>query len=170
MATYEATIGSAWPAGRTFSYLAVFSNAQAWDPGVLEGCQLDPGPVGVGTRFRLVVPFLGRRLALVYRVTEFSAADRTVMLEARSGPLSAVDQISVIGPSAARSGGRRPHQRCTVSYRAVVTLRGPLRLLDPLLSRGFRAVGDRAAAGLAGLLATPDEHRTPTVPVGSETS
>ena len=32
-------------------------------------------------------------------------------------------------------------------------LRGPLRLLDPVLDRGFRTVGDRAAAGLARALA-----------------
>jgi carbon monoxide dehydrogenase subunit G len=35
-----------------------------------------------------------------------------------------------------------------VSYDADVRLQGPLRLLDPLLNRGFRAA-DRAAAGLA---------------------
>jgi hypothetical protein len=57
---------------------------------VLTGEQLDPGPVGVGTRFRLVVPFLGRRMTL-----------------------------------------------------------GPLRILDPILRKGFTAVGDRATAGLA---------------------
>ena len=41
----------------------------------------------------------------------------------------------------------------TVSYDAEVRLRGPLRLLDPVLDRGFRTVGDRAAAGLARALA-----------------
>ena len=69
MAVFEATIGSAWTADDTFGYLAVFSNAEQWDPGVLEGEQLDPGPVRIGSRFRLVVPFLGRKIALVYRVT-----------------------------------------------------------------------------------------------------
>ena len=43
----------------------------------------------------------------------------------------------------------------TVSYDAEVRLRGPLRLLDPVLGRGFRAVGDRAVAGLARALAAP---------------
>jgi hypothetical protein len=32
---------------------------------------------------------------------------------------------------------------------AEIRLRGPLHLLDPLLRPGFRAVADRAAAGLA---------------------
>ncbi len=39
--------------------------------------------------------------------------------------------------------------RSTVSYQAEVRLRGPLRVLDPLLRPRFSAVAERAAAGLA---------------------
>jgi hypothetical protein len=35
-----------------------------------------------------------------------------------------------------------------VSYEAELTLKGPLRVLDPLLGLAFNRVGDRAAAGL----------------------
>ena len=56
MARYQTTVQSQRPAAETFAYLAIFSNAVAWDPGVLAGEQLDPGPVRPGTRFRLVVP------------------------------------------------------------------------------------------------------------------
>jgi Polyketide cyclase / dehydrase and lipid transport len=150
MAVFEATIGSDWTADDTFSYLAVFSNAEQWDPGVLEGEQLDPGPVRVGSRFRLVVPFLGRKLALVYRVSEFSAGDRRVVLDAASTLLRARDRIAVLPGSAGVGAGAGPGT--VVSYQAEVTLAGPLRLLDPVLSRGFRAVGERAAAGLASAL------------------
>ncbi len=154
MAVFEATIGSAWTADDTFGYLAVFSNAEQWDPGVLEGEQLDPGPVRIGSRFRLVVPFLGRKIALVYRVTEFSAGDRRVVLDAASTFLRARDRIAV-RPDSAGAG-------TAVSYQAEVTLAGPLRLLDPVLSRGFRAVGERAAAGLASALAaTPSTAAQP---------
>ena len=138
MAHYQATVGSQRSALDTFHYLATFSNAAQWDPGVLAGERLDPGPVRVGTRFRLIVPFLGRRLPLIYQVTELMAG-RTVVLDATSGLLRATDRISVTGDS----------DSATVSYAADVRLRGPLRLLDLLLSRGFRAVGDRATAGLA---------------------
>ena len=58
MARYQATISSPRPPADTFGYLATFSNAAEWDPGVLSAEQLDSGPVGPGTRFRLVVPFL----------------------------------------------------------------------------------------------------------------
>lgn len=138
MARYQAAVQSRWPAAETFAYLATFSNAVDWDPGVLAGEQLDPGPVAVGTRFRLVVSFAGRRLPLTYRVTGYQP-DREVLLAATSGLLCATDKIVVTGAA----GGS------AVSYQAEVRLRGPLRLLDPLLRPRFRAVADRAAAGLA---------------------
>jgi hypothetical protein len=105
---------------------------------VLAGEQLDPGPVRLGTRFRLVVPFFGRRLPLTYVVTRYSP-EGMIALEAVSRLLRLVDWIEVAGQG----------DGATVSYDADVRLRGPLRLLDPLLQRGFGAVGDRAAAGLA---------------------
>ncbi len=148
MASYEATILSAWTADETFRYLAVFSNAARWDPGVLTGEQLDAGPVRVGSRFRLVVPFLGLRLPLVYRVTDLSAAYRQVTLDARNRLLSARDRIAV---SDQQAGPVR------VSYRAEVRLHGPMRLFEPLLSRGFSAVGDRAATGLSAALSARDQ-------------
>jgi hypothetical protein len=151
VAIYAATISSARTAAQTFDYLATFSNAAGWDPGVLSGEQIGQGPVSIGTQFRLVVPFLGRRLTLIYRVTEL-VPGHEVVLAAASGLLRATDRIAVT----ARGSG------ATVSYQAEVRLRGPLRLLDPLLSRGFRQVGQRATAGLAAVLAqSPDLAQSP---------
>ena len=144
MAHYQAAVQSRWPAAETFAYLATFSNAVDWDPGVLASEQLDPGPVAVGTRFRLVVPFAGRRLPLTYRVTGYQP-DHEVVLAAASGLLCATDKIVVTDTA----GGS------AVSYQADVRLRGPLRVLDPLLRPRFRAIADRAAAGLAHVLAGP---------------
>jgi Polyketide cyclase / dehydrase and lipid transport len=148
MASFEATIPSRWTADDTFGYLAVFSNAKDWDPGVLDAERLDAGRVQAGSRFRLIVPFAGRKLALTYQVVSISAEDRRVWLLARSGLIRASDQIAV-----------RPEtplvNEAVVTYRAEVTLRGPLGLFDPLLRRGFRQVGERAAAGLASALSKP---------------
>lgn len=142
MARYQAAVQSRWPAAETFAYLATFSNAVDWDPGVLASDQLDPGPVAVGTRFSLVVSFAGRRLPLTYQVTGYQPG-REVTLAATSGLLCATDKIVVTGGA----GGS------AVSYQAEVRLRGPLRVLDPLLRPRFRAVADRAATGLAQALA-----------------
>ncbi len=147
MATYAATITSARSAADTFTYLADFSNAASWDPGVLDAERIGAGAVAVGTRFRLTVPFLGRRLALVYRVTRLDPG-RDVMLRAAGRLLLATDRITV----------GQDGSRTVVRYEAQVRLRGPLRLLDPLLARGFRAVGDRATAGLRSALAAVPGH------------
>jgi hypothetical protein len=151
MARYQAIVQSHRPPEETFAYLATFSNAVRWDPGVLAAGQLDPGPVRPGTRFRLVVPFLGLRLPLNYRVTRLRP-DHEVVLTATSGLLRVTDEIVVTGGGAGS----------VITYKAEVHLRGPLRLLDPLLRPGFRAAGDRAAAGLARALAQNPASQTGT--------
>jgi len=141
MARYHATVESRRSAAETFGYLAAFSNAAEWDPGVLAGAQLDPGPVRAGSRFRLVVPFLGARMSLTYEVIGL-VPGREVLLHAARALLESTDRIVVTGDA----------HGSTVSYDAEVRLRGPLRVLDPLLRRGFRAVAERATAGLADAL------------------
>ena len=126
------------PAAETFGYLATFSNAADWDRGVLAGEQLDPGPAGGGSRFRLVVPFVGVRMSLTYEVIRF-VPDREVLLHAANGVLQATDRIVVTGTA----------DGSTVSYEAEGRLRGTLRVLNPVPRPGFRAVAERAAAGLA---------------------
>ena len=153
MARYLATVESRSPAADTFGYLAAFSNAAEWDPGVLAGEHLDPGPVRAGSRFRLVVPFLGARITLTYEVIGF-VPDRDVLLHAASALLQSTDRIVVTG---AADGS-------TVGYDAEVQLRGPLRALDPLLRPGFRAVAERAAAGLADALSRRPPGGTRTSP------
>jgi hypothetical protein len=152
MARYQATVESRSPAAETFGYLATFSNAADWDPGVLAGEQLDAGPVRPGSRFRLVVPFLAARMPLTYEVLSL-VPDREVVLRAANAVLQSTDRIVVSGTA----GGS------AVSYDAEVRLRGALRILDPLLRPGFRAVAQRAAAGLAGALSRrPPGHGSRT--------
>ena len=92
MAYYQATVESRSPATETFGYLATFSNAAEWDPGVLAGEQVDAGPVGAGSRFRLEVPFLGARRSLTYQVIRF-LPDREVVLHAANAVLQSTDRI-----------------------------------------------------------------------------
>jgi hypothetical protein len=156
MAHYHATVESRSPAAETFSYLATFSNAAEWDPGVLAGEQLDAGPLGAGSRFRLTVPFLGARISLTYEVIRF-APDREILLHAANGVLRSTDRIVVTG---AADGS-------TVSYDAEVRLRGPLQVLDPLLRPGFRVVAEQAVAGLAGALSRRPPGRGTETPAAA---
>ena len=61
MSTYRATIASTWSPEDAFAYMARFSNAAKWDPGVLSSEDTDPGPPRYGSTYRLVVGALGRR-------------------------------------------------------------------------------------------------------------
>lgn len=102
-----------------------------------------PGPVALGSRFRLVAAFLGRRIPLEYRITAFERPAR-VVLRADDGKVRSTDEITVVPAD----GGSR------VTYDAELTLAGPLgRAIDPVLGLVFRRIGDRAAAGLRATLA-----------------
>jgi Polyketide cyclase / dehydrase and lipid transport len=153
MARYHATAESRSPAAETLGSLAAFGNAAERDPGVLAGERLVPGPVRAGRRFRLVVPFVGARMSVTCEVIRF-VPDREVLVQAASAVLRSAGRIVVTG---AADGS-------TVRYDAEVRLRGPLRALDPLLRPGFRAVAERAAAGLAGALSRRPPGGTGTPP------
>jgi hypothetical protein len=138
MARYRTTIESTKSPEEAFDYLAEFSNARDWDPGIVEAANLTGEPVGAGSRFRLVSRFLGRHVPLEYRITEFDRPTR-VVLTADEASIRSTDEIRFV----ATDGGSR------VTYEAVLELKTPFGpLLDPLLTVAFRRIGARAAAGL----------------------
>jgi carbon monoxide dehydrogenase subunit G len=55
-----------------YAYLSDFTNAEEWDPGTVECARLD-GHGGVGTRYRNVSSFLGRKTELEYVAEELNA-------------------------------------------------------------------------------------------------
>jgi hypothetical protein len=139
MAYYHAAVESRRWATETVGYLAIFSNAANRDRGVLAGEQLDSGPAGADSRFRLVVPFLGVRIFLTYEVIRF-VPDREVLLHASNGVLQATDRIVVTGTA----------DGSTASYDTEMRLRGTLQVLAPVPRPGFRrgsARGRRACLG-----------------------
>lgn len=139
MARYLATVPSSRTADETFAYLAEFSNAQEWDPGVVRGARLDDGPLGVGSRFEITVRSL-RESSLVYEVTAYDATARRVVLRGTNALVVSLDEITV-----APDG--------SVTYDADLRFRGPLRVLDPMLRLSFKPIGDKAASGLRATLA-----------------
>jgi len=100
-----------------------------------------------------VVPFLGVRMPLTYEALGL-VPGREILLGAASGLLRSIDRIEVTGSA----------DGSTVSYDAEVRLRGPLRILDPLLRPGFRAMAGRAAAGLTRALSARPPHRSTARP------
>jgi hypothetical protein len=142
MASYQASIDSPLPVGRVFDYLVRFDHAVEWDPSVVEGDALDDD-VAQGSRFRVVVAFLGRRLDLEYRLVELDRPHRfRVVAEA---PSFVSDDVITVEP---RGGGSR------MTYHAELRPKGWLVVAHPLLRLLFGRIGDRAAEGLRAVLAS----------------
>ncbi len=142
MARYRATLETSRSQEEVFRYLSDFSTTREWDPGVIEAERLTAGEVGMGSEFSLVARFLGRDAQLTYRVVEYDPPHAVTVLGENATVISR-DRIT-FEPS---HGGTR------VSYDAELTLRGAMRLADPLLGLAFRPVGDRALEGMKRALA-----------------
>ncbi len=120
-----------------FDLLADFARTRDWDPGVVDAERLDRGPIGKGSRFRVEVAFLGRRIALDYRIQVYDPPWRLV-LRARNDTVESLDELHFTP----RGTGTR------VSYEARLTLSGLAGLADPLLQLAFEPVGRAASRGL----------------------
>lgn len=138
MARYKDTVPSSRSQADTFDYLARFSNTDEWDPGAVRGRDLQRGgEVGVGSKFSLDFKIGGREQELIYEITEYERPHR-VRLKCTK-PLFSSDDTIVVEQAGAAS---------RVTYDADVSLRGPLKLLDPLMTIGFKRVAGQAAEGL----------------------
>lgn len=137
MARYSDVISSPRPAEEVFAYMARFSNVSEWDPTVAEAQPLGEGEPRLGSRFRVLVGWLGREIELEYEITEFDPP-RRVVLRAENGTSVSEDTVEVT----ARPGGSE------MSYDARLDLKGIARFIDPLFGLAFKRLGDNAAAGL----------------------
>jgi len=144
MARYRTSVGTPRPRAEVFAYLSDFSTTREWDPGVVEAERLDDGPVGLGSRFRVVARFLGREAELTYVVVDIRPGELVTL----RGENATVVSLDTMRFEDGWTGGT------IVEYDADLALKGPLRVLDPLLALAFRRVGDRALAGLRTALAT----------------
>jgi hypothetical protein len=120
-----------------FAFVADFANAQRWDPGVASSERLDPGPVGVGARYRLSVRMGGRVAPMEYVITRLEPG-RRVVLEGRGSGVRAVDDI-YFEPGASGT---------TITYVADIRLTGLLGLLAPFAGGAFRRIAANAKAGM----------------------
>jgi hypothetical protein len=138
MPSFRATVTSDLSPDEAFAYMARFSNAAEWDPGVIAAEEEPPGPPALGSHYRLRIGFLGRQLPLDYRITEIEEP-RRVVLQAENSMVRSTDTIEV---SPCPGGGS------SVRYDADLAPKGPYIVLAPLLGVAFRRIGARAVAGL----------------------
>lgn len=137
MATLRERIETTLPLDEAFAFVADFANAAHWDPGVDTSERTNPGPVGVGARYRLGVRMGGRVAPMDYEITTFEPSRRVVLTGSGSG-VAAVDDIRF---EATPIGTR-------IDYTADIRLRGPRRLLAPFAGGAFARIARDARDGM----------------------
>ncbi len=160
MARYRGIVVSGRSAEETFDYLAEFSNAAEWDPGVAGAERVEDAPIGLGSTFRLDVLVGGRSTPLDYTITSYERPHR-VVVTAQNAFIRSEDTISV---------APRPEGGSVLTYQADLGLVGPASPLSGLLTLPFRRIGDRGLGGLRGVLAPGGGEAVPETdagPVGS---
>ena len=147
MIDLETTVEIARPAQEVFAFVADQTNAPQWQTDLHEVRRLTDGPIGVGSEHEFVRTFAGRRLASRNRFVAFEPG-RYVKFEIPSGWIS--------GTASYRTEASRS-DRTVLTSRMEFRVRGPLRLLEPVLSRLLAKDSRRDEQRLKSLL----EHGEP---------
>jgi uncharacterized protein YndB with AHSA1/START domain len=137
------------PVEDVFAYVGDQTNAVHWQAGLVEVQRLTDGPVGVGTRHRIVRTFMGRRLAVENEYVVFERG-RRVAFRTTSGPMP-LEGSYLVEPA---EGGAR------VTSTIEMDASEFLSLAEPLIAVGLRREMDAAFRELKKLLEAP-------VPTGS---
>ena len=138
----ERTLQVAATPEAAFDFVADFSRAQEWDPGIPSARRLDEGEIGRGSRFELVSRFGSTEQTIVYELTEYDRPNR-VTLVGDGKNFHGTDTISF---APADGGGTR------VTYVADLGLKGLASLAVPFLRGRLDEMSDAAVAGLQAAL------------------
>ena len=142
MARFTTTLEVPLSPEKTFDFVREFQRAAEWDPGVAEAQKLTAGDVRVGTRFRVVAAFFGRRIEMIYAVTQLDAPHR-VVFRGESDAVISEDEI-LVAPHPTRGD-----DASLLTWDARLTPKGLLWLSDPILHVAFQWIGRKALHGLA---------------------
>ena len=85
MAKVETSIVVNRPAGEVFQFISVNENALQWQSGLLEA-RVTSDVLGVGRAWIDVVQFLGRRIEVLFQLTD-QQADRKIGFQSTGGPI-----------------------------------------------------------------------------------
>jgi carbon monoxide dehydrogenase subunit G len=148
MARFAEVIEVSRPLEQAFAYVADFTTAAEWDPGIVSSRRTS-GDGGVGTTYAVDAEFRGKTLPFAYTVTVLEP-NRRIVLHGEGDKATSDDDIT-FEPTA--DGGTR------ITYDADLRLKGVLRLAEPFLAGAIRTMGAKALAGLKAVL---DAHDTAT--------
>jgi carbon monoxide dehydrogenase subunit G len=121
-----------------FDYVADFSRAEEWDPGIPSARRLDDDPIGLGSRFELRSRFGSTEQLIEYEITGYDRPNRVTFVGAGKN-FHGTDTISF---DPAERGGTR------VTYVADLGLKGVAALAVPFIRGRLDSMSDDAVAGL----------------------
>ena len=136
MITVTGSVETSLSAEKAFAFLSQFENTSKWDPNTPVMDKLTPGPVAVGHRYHAESEFRGKRQSLEYEVIELAA--NHIKLRGENKSVTAFDSIDV-SPNGTGS---------VVKYTAEFSIKGPARIIQPLLKPAFMSLRDPAMKGL----------------------
>ena len=137
MARYRTTITSSLSPQNAFDYMADFTNAEEWDPGVAHAEHLSDLPVTLGSRFLLQAIFGKSTMPLEYVIAAYMPTERVVLV-AETDKVKSTDEITIV----ANGTG------CLVTYDAELETLGRFRWATPIVALMFKRIGDRARDSL----------------------
>ena len=143
MARYLVHVRTPMAPAEAFAYMADLTNFAEWDPGVAHAQQVKGSGPAADAAYDVAVKAAGRTITLRYDIISYDAPN-AVTAFAENRLLSSHDTITV-KPDSAGAGS-------IVTYDAILKLKGPLGLADPLLRMSFNKIGGRAATGLVAAL------------------
>jgi len=125
-----------------FDYVADFSRAQEWDPGIPSARRLDDGPIGPGSRFELRSRFGSTEQLIEYEITGYDRPNQVTFV----GDGKNFHGTDTISFDPAEGGGTR------VTYVADLGLKGVAALAVPFIRGRLDSMSDDAVAGLKNAL------------------
>jgi uncharacterized protein YndB with AHSA1/START domain len=131
------TVETPLPREQAFDYIADWARQAEWDPNTTSSKQIGEGEPGVGSRYALEVKVGRKASSMEYRITEFEAPSRLVLIGEGSGVWTE-DAITF----SETEGGTR------VDYQAEIKLSGLMGMLQPLLGRAFDGIAKGAVTGM----------------------
>jgi carbon monoxide dehydrogenase subunit G len=130
MITVTGSVETKLSAEKAFAFMREFENTSTWDPNTPVMDKLTPGPVAVGHRYHAESEFRE------YEVIELT--ENHIKLRGENKTVTAFDSVDV-SPSGTGS---------LVKYTAEFSIRGPARIIQPLLKPAFMQLRDPALNGI----------------------
>ena len=124
MAQFEISTVINRPLEEVFAFASNYENNSQWISGIIEVKKTSAGPIGVGTTYRSVLTFLGRRIEGETEYTEYEPT-RSFAAKSTSGPF----------PIENRTAFERVEGGTRVTFTTVAEPGGFFKLAEPLLVR-----------------------------------